>query len=315
MDALERKLIAEFLSSNAAVQVQERLKSQAERLLAAGEKYGLVLTDHIFTAASRQQVFEFLANVVNLSARRSVHSLESHQLLDVRTEPLQKLVAEMAALHLAVLPMILVTLEADRKYCLKESIVVEVTTRVGDKSYMDLDGRCFTKLDSLLQKTKLPFGILCYVEADNVLNVGNHRVAMKYKVVGRKFMFQSVADGLLTAFNIVGSVGLIIASGIWITAIGLLTSVTNLYLIMRGIMIFLELRRQRNIRQHRCAMFNNLALAIFNLVSLVFVSLPYSIGTTALKLSFKFHLVLCAFVDIWWLIQRKPIHTRSWVDV
>ncbi|XP_062565466.1 uncharacterized protein LOC134227803 [Armigeres subalbatus] len=315
MDALERKLVDEFLASNAAVQVLERLRTQAERLLAAGAKYGLVLTDSTFTAATRQQVFEFLANVVNLSARRSAHALEGDQLLDVRTEPVQKLVAEMAALHLAVLPVVLVSLEADRRYCLKESIVVKVTTRAGDISYMDLDGRCCTQLDYLLQKSKLPFGILCYVEADSVLKVDDHRAAMKYKVVGRRLMFQSVADGLLTAFSIVGSLGLIIATGVWITAVGSLTAATSFYLTIRGIMGFYELRRQGNLRPQRCALFNNLILAIFNLASLVFISLPYSFGTIALKGPSKCYLVMCAFVDIWWLIKRKPIHTRSWVDL
>ncbi|EAT41917.1 AAEL006486-PA [Aedes aegypti] len=315
MDALERKLIDEFLASNVAVQVQERFKTQAARLIAAGEKYGLVLTDSVFTAATRQQVFEFLGHVVNLSASRSVQALEGDQLLDVRTEPLQKLTNEMAALHLSVIPMILVSLEADRRYCLKESIVVKVATRAGDISYMDLDGRCFTQLEPFLQKTKLPFGILCHLEPDSVLDVENHRLAMKFKVVGRQLMVQSVADGLLTAFNIVGSLALIVTSGFWITAIGLLTAGTSIYLIMRGVMGFLEIYRQGQMRGQRFTMFNNLLLTVFNIASLVFVSLPYSIGTMALKDSSKFFLVLCAFVDIWWLVMRRPMHTRGWVDV
>lgn len=248
MDALERKLIAEFLASNAAIQVQERFKKQAERLLAGTGKYGLVLVDNIFTAATRQQVYDFLASIVDLSASRSGRALEADQLLDVRAEFLLKLVDGMAAFHFSVVPMMLVSMEADRRYCLKESIVVKVISRVGDISYMDLDGRCSTQLEQVTQNTKLPFGVLCYLEPDSVLDAESHRLAMKCKVVGRQLMVQSVADGLLTAFNIVGSLGLIVASGFWVIAIGLLTAGSSFYLVMRGVIEFLKVRRHGPLR-------------------------------------------------------------------
>ncbi|KXJ76983.1 uncharacterized protein LOC109421709 [Aedes albopictus] len=315
MDALERKLIAEFLASNAAIQVQERFKKQAERLLAGTGKYGLVLVDNIFTAATRQQVYDFLASIVDLSASRSGRALEADQLLDVRAEFLLKLVDGMAAFHFSVVPMMLVSMEADRRYCLKESIVVKVISRVGDISYMDLDGRCSTQLEQVTQNTKLPFGVLCYLEPDSVLDAESHRLAMKCKVVGRQLMVQSVADGLLTAFNIVGSLGLIVASGFWVIAIGLLTAGSSFYLVMRGVIEFLKVRRHGPLRGQRCTTFNIMLLTVFNLASLVFVSLPYSIGTIALRGSSKFFLVLCAFVDLWWLVMWRPMHTRGWVDV
>lgn len=249
MDALERKLIGEFMASNAALQVQDRFKNFSHRLMSAGDKYGLVLSNNsIFTGATKSQVFEFLANVINLSTNRNVNTMEGDQLLDLRTEPLQKLFEEMEALTLAVIPLVLVSLEADRRYRLKESIVVKVITRAGDISYLDLAGRCYRKLEQFLDLSALPFGILCYFEPECVLDVDNHRHALKCKVVGRQLVFQSVADGVLSAFNAVGSFGLMAASSQWVTPIGLLTVGSSLYLMARGTVGFFEVRRHGGLR-------------------------------------------------------------------
>ncbi|XP_065090188.1 uncharacterized protein LOC135711326 [Ochlerotatus camptorhynchus] len=316
MDAVERKLIVEFMASNAILLVHAILKTFAHRLVTTGNKYGLVLSNNsIFTAATRQQVFEFLANVIKLSENRNVHATDGDQLLDIRTEPLQKLVEEMEALNLAVIPLVLVSLEADRRYCLKESIVVKVITRAGDISYMDLAGRSYLKLEQFLQLTALPFGILCYLEADCVLDVDNQRYAMKCKMVGRQLVFQSVADGLLSSFNVVGSLGLMVASSKWVTPIGLLTVGSSIYLMTRGVMGFFEVQRHGGLRSQRSTFFNIL-LTVLNFASVLFVSLPYSIGTMVqLNGPSKALLSFCAGMDLLWLLAKPPLHTYGWIDV
>ncbi|XP_001862622.2 uncharacterized protein LOC6045235 [Culex quinquefasciatus] len=296
MESLERKYIQQFVSSSVATEVKNRLTKCYDRLLRAGTELGAPQSGTFYEIRSRGEIQAFLTAICSPTEVDPLLDVNSSRVTEWRALALRKLSSSLVGTRMMLVPLVFVSLETHQKYRIYESLLVKSVTAGSDVTFYDMKGRRFWRFDQFLDGGGFPYGILCYSGSNG---------SLEYQIVGMKSVVTRTTDALFGTLSIIGSVGLIFASESLALPIGLGTTLSNIYLVARGIYNFLRVEHHSDLNPVRTTSIN-LLLAALNFICIGLVSMPCVVGPfQGLSASQITLLGGCAISSFFWMMQNQ----------